>query len=71
MSAVSTITAECNGYTFCWGPNKYIVRINRAGHAVWKRWNDRNGWFRRVDRTACGESTFRAALDACVDLLNN
>lgn len=69
MSVVDTIKAEYNGYTFEWGPNKYIVRMNKAGHAVWKRFNDRYGWFRRVDLTVCREPTFWDALQECEDRL--
>ena len=69
MSAVDTVRAECNGFTFEWGPNKYIVRMGRYGKPVWKRWNDRNGFFRNVNLESRADSSFRAALSKCVELL--
>jgi hypothetical protein len=64
------ITQEKGMLRFEWGPNEYVVKRNFAGNIVWKRWNDRGGWWRRVDLTACGskyDSKFSRLMMACVE----
>lgn len=62
------VVASPAGFKFQWGNDEYNVRINRQGRAVWKRWSDRRGFYKRVDLTACGDSKFRTLLDEAAKL---
>lgn len=63
------IKQEFGGYTFEWGPNKYIVKRNFAGNMVWRRCDTSTSWWRRVDLLDTRDSAFRTKILACVECI--
>lgn len=72
MTTKATILGiEKNGryYSFKWGPNTYAVKCNLAGNYVWKRWNERRGFWRRVDLVNQSDTAFYDRMMECVNCL--